>query len=338
MGSLQRAQQVALQNKLWLLVNMQRADVFACHAMNRDVWSDAPLQQLLASHFVFVQRDERSEEGERYRRFYPYRSVPHVAVIDPRSGERVRVWGGDGEAVARELLVSELEDFVGSNSVLDDSAVRGVRGSGAASSTRASSAAAAAAAASTEDVEEHMMAAAIAASMQSEEGGANGWAQRNGGSEAQLVERHSSRLQSASNAALNRNRSLRAQQDSAFEESLALDRAKEESERSEALRREQSAQRRELKRARIPAAPCAQQKEGVREIVLRLPDGQRLQRRFFESDTIGDLYDYVEVHAPQLREGAFELAQPLAKLTFAERSQRLHVLPRRAALIVALKP
>ncbi|CAN8074476.1 unnamed protein product [Agarophyton chilense] len=351
-GAFEEALHQANTRKLWLLVNIQRSDVFACHTMNRDVWSDPALQQLISSHFLFVQRDERTMDGNQYKRFYPYHELPHVSVVDPRSGERVRVWGGDGEPISKQQLLSDLVDFVGRNSLEDDSAVRGAP-SRRPSTTRSSMEGLVRASSSDAptrreggNVEEDMMAAAIAASMEDHP-------QVNGSSEAnghvtQDAERHASRLLSATNPALNRNRSLRAQQDSAFEESLALDRAREQSqlsealrkqkeEREEALRLEKMEERREQKRKRIPEAPAESVKEGVHEILFRLPDGKRLQRRFYETDTIGDLYDYVEVEAEGLVEGSFEIVQPFPKVTFENMQARLEDLPRRAALIVGLK-
>jgi hypothetical protein len=32
---------------------------------------------------------EDSAEGERYKQFYPFSILPHVAIIDPRTGERL---------------------------------------------------------------------------------------------------------------------------------------------------------------------------------------------------------------------------------------------------------
>lgn len=343
---------MANERKLWILINIQRSDVFACHTMNRDVWSDPALQQFIQSHFVFIQRDERTQDGMQYKRFYPYDEPPHVAVIDPRSGERVRVWGGDGAPISKHQLLADLEDFVGRNSLDDDSAVRGAP-SRRPSTTRANARAAVATPSrangdigDVHGTEDDMVAAAIAASME-QHSTVNGSSHTNG-QNPQDLERHASRLLSATNPALNRNRSIRAEQDSAFEESLALDRAKEESRRSEEMRRlkaqqeeklreQRLAERREQKRRRIPAPPPIELKEGVREIVFRLPDGKRLQRRFRDSDTIGDLYDYVEVEADGITEGSFELLQPFPKATFDDRQARLEVLPRRAALIVGLK-
>ncbi|KAF7721307.1 hypothetical protein EC973_004949 [Apophysomyces ossiformis] len=41
---------------------------------------------------TFEEYSKESAEGKRYLTYYPIRSYPHVAVIDSRTGERVKVW------------------------------------------------------------------------------------------------------------------------------------------------------------------------------------------------------------------------------------------------------
>lgn len=43
-GSFDDAKAFAKQQDKWLLVNIQSDEIFACHSMNRDVWSDATIQ------------------------------------------------------------------------------------------------------------------------------------------------------------------------------------------------------------------------------------------------------------------------------------------------------
>lgn len=350
-GSFEDAMSAGNRRKLWLLVNIQRNDIFACLAMNRDVWSDVALQSLLEAHFIFWQVDERTPEGGHYKRYYPYQQTPHIAIIDPRSGERVRVWGGDGDPVQRRVLIQELEDFITRNSLESDGAVRNV-GAGASSRTDAPKTEV-----DTESdvrmTEEDQLAAAIALSIEASRGtstpgeGNGGISSANGSSMGDM-ERHASRLMSATNPALNQNRSIRAQQDNAFEESLALDRAKEESEKSEIVRKqneereermraERLAEVRERKRKRVPIPPPEGIKKGVTELVIRLPDGKRLQRRFNAIDNIGNVYDFVESEVEGLREGSFELIQVYPKKNFVDREELLDGLAPKAALVVGLK-
>ena len=119
----------------------------------------------------------------------------------------------------------------------------------------------------------------------------------------------------AQRAEQNASRSIRSQQDSAYERSLAVDRErkrkaeeeKKEKERAEkaALEAEAAEQRyqanlaawRRWRAKRIAAEPAADvpAKEVVR-ISLRLPSAERVVRRFNASDSIEEVYAYVECY------------------------------------------
>lgn len=152
------------------------------------------------------------------------------------------------------------------------------------------------------------------------------------------VDRDLSRQRSAADPALNRDRSLRAQQDSEFEESLALDRARAESAaraRAEAGRR---AAAREAKRARVPAEPAAGEK-GVAELVIRFPDGKRVRRRFRESDTLAGVADFVEASAEGGEEAEYDFVTPFPRKVLRDRSVSLAEagLVPKAVLVVHLR-
>lgn len=367
--SFDHAMTAGQRRKKWLLVNMQRSDVFACHIMNRDVWADPAIEALVQDHFIFWQRDEATPDGAHYKQFYRYARPPHVALIDPRSGERLRAWGGDGEPVDTKLIRTALNDFVRRNSLDSDAYIPseapptrpGAKSSAAASAARPGSSADDDDVAMTDDA---ALAAAIAASMEqpgqsgdsmeSADAGDAGASAANGvqhgGPYGMDVEddRVTSRLLSATDPALNRNRSLRAQQDNEFEESLALDRAKELSQQAEAdriVREAEEAERkaktvaevREMKRRRVPAMPGPDCTERITELAIRLPTGGRLQRKFRASDTIGNVYDYVESEAEELADGNFELMQAYPRKRFTDRALSLEELAPKAALVVHLK-
>lgn len=366
-GSFEDAMVAGQNQKRWLLVNVQSMDVFASHIMNRDVWADRSVEELLQSHFVFWQRDESHSDGARYKHFYNFTQGPHVAVIDPRSGERVRVWGGDGEPIQKDVLVSELVDFVTANSLDNPSSVPPPARAGqpstrtpttrpasqvGAPSTAGTSSAAATGSEDGMGTEDAALAAAIAASMEDTDtiAGSNSAPGENGhGYTAPTdINRQTSRLLSATDPELNSRRSLRAQQDNAYEESLAMDRAMEESKKEEARRVEsaaeeevrrakQMAEMREQKRRRIPPLPPSSTDDKVTELAIRLPNGQRLQRRFFASNTIGSVYDYIESECEDLAQANFELMQAYPKKSYADRDVSLTELAPKAALVVHLK-
>ncbi|KAK4200022.1 hypothetical protein QBC40DRAFT_75826 [Triangularia verruculosa] len=89
------------EEKKWILVNLQDSSDFNCQTLNRDVWKDAAIVALVKENFIFLQYDKHDPSAERYINFYfPNRThenpsnYPHVSVVDPRTGEQVKVWSG----------------------------------------------------------------------------------------------------------------------------------------------------------------------------------------------------------------------------------------------------
>jgi len=78
--------------------------------MNRDLWSDKTVKDVVKEAFIFLQYGSDTQEGKRYVTFYPIDSYPHVAIIDPRTGERVKVWGTQMETA--DFLMN-VADFLG---------------------------------------------------------------------------------------------------------------------------------------------------------------------------------------------------------------------------------
>jgi hypothetical protein len=79
----------------WILVNIQQAEVFASHQLNRDVWSDETIKDIVTGSFLFWQRDDKSTEGVQFCQYHNCgHQLPHVCVIDPRTGRRVKSWDG----------------------------------------------------------------------------------------------------------------------------------------------------------------------------------------------------------------------------------------------------
>lgn len=54
-GGFQGARTVAKDSKRWLLVNIQKDSEFASHALNRDVWRDELVENLVREGFIFWQ-------------------------------------------------------------------------------------------------------------------------------------------------------------------------------------------------------------------------------------------------------------------------------------------
>jgi UBX domain-containing protein 7 len=59
-GGFQGARTIARDVRRWLLVNIQRDSEFACHALNRDVWRDELVENLIREGFIFWQAVSKS--------------------------------------------------------------------------------------------------------------------------------------------------------------------------------------------------------------------------------------------------------------------------------------
>ncbi|KAK1757873.1 UBX domain-containing protein 5 [Echria macrotheca] len=95
------ARDMGKETKKWILVNLQDMSDFNCQALNRDIWKDRAIKELVLENFIFLQFDKSSDASHQYISFYlPSQAhenpnnYPHVSIIDPRTGEQVKVWSG----------------------------------------------------------------------------------------------------------------------------------------------------------------------------------------------------------------------------------------------------
>lgn len=115
-GAIEQARQVAKDSRKWLLVNIQNHQDFASHRLNRDTWTHDTVINVIYTHFVFWQRGSTSGDGEQYMQRYHLteEDLPHIAMVDPRTGSeivRIRgfVEGGD--------LAMSMMEFIADNSL-----------------------------------------------------------------------------------------------------------------------------------------------------------------------------------------------------------------------------
>lgn len=102
----------------WIMVNLQDMNDFNCQALNRDIWKDDAVKDLVSENFLFLQYDKDYPDAEEYIQFYfPGQghenpdNYPHVSIIDPRTGEQVKVWSGRPFPSARDFH-AELAEFL----------------------------------------------------------------------------------------------------------------------------------------------------------------------------------------------------------------------------------
>lgn len=112
-GGFLGAKNFAKDARRWLLVNVQSDDDFACHALNRDVWRDELVENLVREGFVLWQTMSASNEGQTYVARYKVAGYPHLAIIDPRTGSLL--WRKEGwtqvDPLTAEQFVQIASDF-----------------------------------------------------------------------------------------------------------------------------------------------------------------------------------------------------------------------------------
>lgn len=88
------------EQQKWILVNIQEEANFGSQILNRDIWKDKEVQQAVMENFIFLQWLNNGRDGRDYVRLYmpdalsgiDANAFPHIAIIDPRTGEQVKVW------------------------------------------------------------------------------------------------------------------------------------------------------------------------------------------------------------------------------------------------------
>jgi len=115
-GNLLNARDMGVSLKKWLVVNIQNVSEFACQCLNRDVWSNPIVKNIIRDNFLFLQLYMDSEEGQRFMNFYKIKQWPYVAVLDPRTGELMVEWNYPDCAT----YITVLTEFVNSSSWGDE--------------------------------------------------------------------------------------------------------------------------------------------------------------------------------------------------------------------------
>ncbi|KAJ5825976.1 hypothetical protein N7474_003114 [Penicillium riverlandense] len=110
------ARQEGRDNEKWLLVNIQDSSVFDCQVLNRDLWKDKSVQESVKEHFIFLQFSKDDPRASPYLQYYFQASnvsdnYPHIAIVDPRTGEQMKVWSGPPVVKPAEFLM-QLHEFL----------------------------------------------------------------------------------------------------------------------------------------------------------------------------------------------------------------------------------
>jgi UBX domain-containing protein 7 len=114
--SFEEARDEGKEEEKWLLVNVQDASIFDCQVLNRDIWKNKEIMATIKENFIFLQYAANDPKGMGYIQYYfQSRSLenayPHIAIVDPRTGEQVKVWSGPPVPGATEFLM-QLYEFL----------------------------------------------------------------------------------------------------------------------------------------------------------------------------------------------------------------------------------
>ncbi|KAF2645480.1 hypothetical protein P280DRAFT_465309 [Massarina eburnea CBS 473.64] len=97
--SWERARDQGKEHEKWILVNIQDPAIFDCQRLNRDIWKNDDIKATVRENFIFMQYAKDDPRGEEYMNYYFHArdstdAYPHIAIVDPRTGEQMKVWSG----------------------------------------------------------------------------------------------------------------------------------------------------------------------------------------------------------------------------------------------------
>ena len=111
-----QARQQGKEGEKWILVNIQDPSIFDCQVLNRDIWKNPGIMDTVKENFIFMQYTKDDPKGNQYVQYYfqnkdSQEAYPHIAIVDPRTGEQVKVWSGPPTPKAMDFLM-QLHEFL----------------------------------------------------------------------------------------------------------------------------------------------------------------------------------------------------------------------------------
>lgn len=114
-GGWDSAREEGREELKWLLVNIQDGSVFDCQVLNRDLWKNASVVDTVRENFIFLQYSKDDIRADQYLQYYFQEHsnpdfYPHIAIVDPRTGEQVKVWSAEVPKPGEFLM--QLHEFL----------------------------------------------------------------------------------------------------------------------------------------------------------------------------------------------------------------------------------
>lgn len=91
-GPFEQAKVAASVQDKWFLVNLQSTKEFSSHTLNRDIWANEAVAQMVKTNFIFWQVYDDTSEGRKVCTYYKLDSFPAVLIIDPITGQKMHSW------------------------------------------------------------------------------------------------------------------------------------------------------------------------------------------------------------------------------------------------------
>jgi hypothetical protein len=113
------------EQEKWLLVNIQDPSIFDCQVLNRDLWKNSEVKETIKANFIFLQYSNDDPRGQSYVQYYfanarfDQSAYPHIAIVDPRTGEQVKTWSGSPPPNPSDFLM-QLYEFLDRYSLHED--------------------------------------------------------------------------------------------------------------------------------------------------------------------------------------------------------------------------
>ena len=113
-GTFEASKVEGCRNGKWVLLNVQNQTDFACQCLNRDLWRDDTVKEILKANFVFVQIYFDTVEGKKLIHYYNIATYPFIAIIDPRTGEKLTQFN-NASKMDQCMFCEKVTNFLGEN-------------------------------------------------------------------------------------------------------------------------------------------------------------------------------------------------------------------------------
>lgn len=114
-GEWDTARDKGKEEKKWLLVDIQDPSIFDCQSLNRDLWKNEGIVETIKENFIFLQYNKDDPRASQYVQYYFENhelstEYPHVAIVDPRTGEQIKLWSRTAPSAPDFLM--QLHEFL----------------------------------------------------------------------------------------------------------------------------------------------------------------------------------------------------------------------------------